>query len=96
MEDKGRPGLMIIKLNEVRKLRTKTGQRYRNMMDLNLEGKDVLDSNVLIAAQRIQDFLIYRRERHAKLMRLREKRGTHGMGSSAEQSYHIISPTIES
>jgi len=30
MEDKGKPGLMILKLNEVRKLRIKTGQKYKN------------------------------------------------------------------
>ena len=77
MEDKGKPGVLILKLNEVRKLRTKRGQRYKNNMDLNNDGKNVIDSHIVVAAQRIQEFLIYRRERRAMLLRLRKERGTH-------------------
>ena len=40
-------------------------------MDLNYDGKNVLDSSHLIGAQRIQKFLIERRERRIRLAELK-------------------------
>ena len=86
LESKGKSGnLMILKLNEVRKLRTKRGQRFKNMMDLSKDGQHVVDSQVLAAAQRIEEFLLYKRERHAMLMRLRKERGTHEYANQGPQ-----------
>ena len=66
MEDKGKDGTMILRLNNVRRLRVKAGQKIKNLMDLNYMGKSVLDSSQLIGAQRIKRFIYEWRERKAK------------------------------
>ena len=63
MYDKSKYGTIILKLNEVHKMRIKTGQKYKNMMDLNYQGKLVLDSAHLIGARRIEKFMLERKER---------------------------------
>lgn len=63
MYDKSKYGSIILKLNEVHKMRIKTGQKYKTMMDLNYQGKLVLDSAHLIGARRIEKFLLERKER---------------------------------
>ena len=71
MYDKSKYGTIILRLNEVHKMRIKTGRRYKKMMDLNYGNKLVLDSAHLIGARRIQEFLIERRERRIMLAKLR-------------------------
>lgn len=61
-------------------------------MDLNSEGKNVLESNILIAAQRIQNFLIERRERRARILQLRVERGTHGVNSALSNVMSAFMP----
>lgn len=53
LENKGQNDVLILRLNDVRKLRVKSGQKIKNLMDLNSIGNDVLDSSCLIGAQRI-------------------------------------------
>lgn len=74
MEDKGNGDKVILKLQEVRNLRKKTGRQYKNKIDLDCEDEDVLDSNILIGAQRIEKFLIQRKKRREKLLKLRQRR----------------------
>ena len=51
----------------------------------------MVDSQLLVAAQRIEEFLLYKRDRHAMLMRLRKERGTH---EYADQGSHNVSEQV--
>ena len=50
MEDKGNSDKVILKLQEVRNLRKKTGKQFKNKICLDHEEDDVLDSSILIGA----------------------------------------------
>ena len=74
LEDKGKDGVMILRLNDVRRLRVKTGQKIKNCLDLDIKGQYVLDSSQLISANRILQFIVERKKRKAMLARLRLER----------------------
>lgn len=70
LENKGNnndPNLQILKLNEVRKLRIKSGIKLKERLFLCYDQTNVLDSSHLIGARRILKHVVDWRERKAKL-----------------------------
>ena len=54
LEGKGNiEDIQILKLNEVRRLRVKSGQKFKRSMDLNAGGNYVMDSSYWTGAKRI-------------------------------------------
>ena len=58
--------MRILKLDEVRKLRMKTGIKLKKLLFLDYDGNNVLDSSHLIGARRILKFVRAWQERKAK------------------------------
>lgn len=73
---------MILQLNNVRRMRVKTGQKTKDLMDLNVTGKDVLDSSHYIGAKRIEQWILDRIARKKKLFGLRLQRLAGTLGNS--------------
>ena len=70
LENKGSSDCKILKLNEVRKLRVKTGAKLKSKLLTSHDGDFILDSSVLFGARRILRFV---REYKARKAREAEK-----------------------
>ena len=78
----------ILKLDEVRKLRMKTGIKLKEKLFLGHDGDFVLDSSHLIGAQRILRFMQEWKKRKAKLL-------NEGAGTASGENLHLKSQNTD-
>ena len=93
LENKGfDPTIKIIKLNDVRALRKRAGQKIKESVTLGFKDDKcdalVLDSSHIIGVKRIEMFVLDQRKRSAKRKILREERKLKN-GDDLRRRFHI-------